>query len=309
MDSEIGKDRNCNAKGLGGNGVYSAQSKVTIFSASVTGGNGGTSTGYMGSGGGGGDGVIANGAAVVIGRGTVTGGTGAVSDSGSGGSAGDAVAILAQGSVALNGGTLTGGNGGNSSTGAGGAGRYGVVVNTGTVTINSGSVTGGNGGTGFTAGVGGEGVAGADVTLITNGVITGGMSGNMVQADSVTFSGTNNVLAIGSNAVFKGAVDSQTGILTFNQSAGSGFSANATLTANLIGAAPVVKAGTGTLTLAGAADTYSGGTTIQSGVLDLAALGAAAQARSPSARRTAPRQPWRWLPLRSRLRTALSPAR
>lgn len=172
-------------------------------------------------------------------------------------------------------------NGGNG--GSGGSGGVGVdFTASGATLANSGTITGGNGGAGGTGGVagsgysagatgnggsGGAGVVGSDLTLIDSGSIAGGKAngGTGTQADAITFTSGANTLTLQSGWSLGGDIDVVTGSVTFNQTSA------VTLTSSnlIIGSGSVIQNGTGTLHLAGS-NTYSGGTIIQAGTLEIA---------------------------------------
>ena len=137
--------------GNGGAGIIAgSDSNVKVeTNATVTGGNGGsTSNGNGGNGGAG----ISGGKVSVAQNGNVNGGNGGSSANGTGGNGGTGVT----GSSAISSsGKVTGGNGGDSTHGTGGNGGSGV--NSSNTVYNSGNVSGGNGGNGTEAG----GAAGA----------------------------------------------------------------------------------------------------------------------------------------------------
>lgn len=211
--------------------------------------------------------------------GTIAGGAGGGSYSGTGGNG--AVGTTLIGSYLKNTGTITGGAGGASqigtTSGAGGSGAtlYRSSVRspdrTFSTLYNSGTIQGGQGSGGSAGGVGTYAESG---TIINNGLIAGGTTGGAspVQADSVNAGFLNVNLAIGSNGSFQGAVDIfGSATVTFNQALQSSFSADATLSTNIIGGGRIIKVGAGILTLSSGASTFSGGSTINAGTLDLAA--------------------------------------
>ena len=280
------------------------------------GGPGGTS-GPAGGGGGGGGGFNGNGsgATSIVNASALTGGTGGAGGNGAnttggaspgggagGGGAGGFGAIVTGSGASTNTSTIAGGNGGNGGVGgssagngfnggaggSGGSGGVGVEFTvSGATFTNSGTITGGNGGTGGaggpgssgfvagatgSAGAGGAGIVGAGLTIVDSGSIAGGKAngGTGTQADAITFTGGANTLTLQSGWSISGNIDVVVGSVTFNQS-------SAVTLANVIsGSGSVTQNGAGTLDLTGA-NTYSGGTTIQSGTLE---IGSAASAGS-----------------------------
>ncbi len=270
---------NDTAGGNGGElGSYNQVNPGAIASGTGTGGTAGDSAtnatvfgGGGGGGGAGGGGVLSSGGNFTIsGATTVRGGNG-----GGGGNGGDGVGN-------------TGGNGG-----GGGGGGSGIDFTGAALVTNNGNIIGGNGGAGGSGGTGngtpskngttgavgagGAGITGANLTINNSGTISGGLAGdNTTRANAITFTGGSNFLNLnptGAQGTLTGNID-VTGTLTFNQ-------ANAATlgSSNLItGSGAIIQAGTGTLTLNGA-NTYSGGTTISTGTIQVgndAALGTGA---------------------------------
>jgi uncharacterized protein with beta-barrel porin domain len=187
--------------GGGGGGGLHAFNGAALPGGALTGGNGGaggnggngTSFGGGGGGGGGGAGgygAVITGATVNVNTSTITAGTG-----GAGGNAGLSPPLI--------GNTFFGGTGG-----AGGGGGIGILFTAGGASLsNSGSIQGGNGGAGGAAGVGtpsgsagspgagGAGIVGSGLTILNNGTIAGGLSGDGVtRADAIVFTGGTNFL-------------------------------------------------------------------------------------------------------------------
>jgi Ca2+-binding RTX toxin-like protein len=225
------------------------------------GGDGGNNTNNNQPGGGGGGGGAGGYGAIVTGSGEssnssdIAGGGG-----GAGGSGGDSSN------------SFSGGNGG-----AGGAGGIGVrFTAVGAVFTNTDMVTGGDGGSGGaggsgdstgqtgSAGSGGAGIVGSNLTVINSGSIAGGRAngGTGVQASAITFTGGANTLTLQDGWSLTGNIDIVAGSLTFDQCI-------AVTLCNLItGHGSVIQNGDGALTLAGA-NTYSGGTTVAGGILNV----------------------------------------
>ena len=196
--------------GVGGSGADGANSTSTFGGS----GGGGGAHGFVGagaptqatSGGNGGNGGSS---------------TNNASSGGGGGGAGGYGAVVTGGSGAI-GFAATGGNGGNggshrATTGAaGGSGGRGVMFTAaGSFSVDA-AVSGGAGGsrsTGATAGAFGAGGVGifatgsADLTLGSNAIVTGGLSGDGVtRANAITLSGTTNRLELQGGAAVVGNV-------------------------------------------------------------------------------------------------------
>jgi autotransporter-associated beta strand protein len=171
-----------------------------------------------GGGGGGADGelVVAgswmNSGSTFGGSGGNGGGAGDPAGGGGGGGAGGFGIEVSQAnaSTGINTGMIAGGNGGDGGGdhlahgGDGGDGGIALFIMAPAATIdNSGTIQGGKGGAGGLAvnvghaGAGGEGIVGANLTIIDSGTITGGMSGDGVtQADAIDFIGGVNSLKL-----------------------------------------------------------------------------------------------------------------
>ncbi|KEO50817.1 beta strand repeat-containing protein [Thioclava pacifica] len=239
--------------GGGGGGAFGAVSTTFPLAGPVQGGNGGRGGNSNGIGGGGGGGGGGFGVFIMGAGGTnttsITGGAG-----GNGGN-----------SSTYKGGDLPGGNGG-----AGGAGV--VFAGTGSL-ANSGTIQGGNGGTGGTGGTyhgssqpgaGGVGVAGSGLTIVNNGSISGGLSGDGVtRADAINFTGGANTLTEGATGTLTGNIGiNGGGSLLIDQTGNS-----ATLSNAITGNGSVeIRTGSNALTLNGAS-TYRGGTTLTNGTV------------------------------------------
>ena len=267
------------------------------MTSSFTGGHGGAggrnNSGAYGGGGDGGTGLVlvnltqnskTYASTAVVGSGLSS--TGGYGGKGSGGSAGGKGIYLLDtiaGDTVTNNGTITGGAGGANTSGVGGTGGAGVAFSA-TGSGFAATLTNAVGGK-IAGGTGGAGVRGASLTVIDAGTIAGGAG--TTPGDAITFTGGTNILALGGSDEtttagatngFTGAIDIQAGTLTFQQSVGnasnpsvkttSTFGINVTVGDTIIGSGAVIKAESGTLTFT-AADTYTGGTTISAGFLQL----------------------------------------
>jgi outer membrane autotransporter protein len=126
--------------GNGGAGVLANRGSV-LNSAQIVGGEGGTA----GIGGAGGDAIVANGSTVINGAGAqITGGRGGTSSGFlAAGSAGAGIRFINAGGSLLNLGTVSGGAGGASSGGAVGSGGVAIVASGGVQLTNGGAIVGG----------------------------------------------------------------------------------------------------------------------------------------------------------------------
>ncbi len=201
-------------------------------------------------------------------NGSITGGGGAGTYLAAPGGAG--VSNTGTITTLTNTGTITGGGGSwGQPSGSGGAGVSSSGA--GATVDNSGTIKGGNAGGDGSGGVGGVGVTGQTLTIVNAGTIAGGLSSSGVQADAIDFTGgANNVLASGANAVYTGAISVASGAsLSVNQTATYGENTSYTLSSAITGAGAVAfVGGANTITLTGA-NTYTGGTMIASGKLQI----------------------------------------
>ncbi|WP_407150442.1 autotransporter domain-containing protein [Bradyrhizobium sp. ORS 86] len=291
--------------GAGGAGVrMDGGGTVTLNSGvAISGGNGGDGGESQDGGAAGGDFGGAGGAGIRMDGGgtvtlnsgaTVTGGNGGdgrasvpvIFSSGSGGAGGAGVSMSGGGTVTLNSGaTVAGGNGGDGGassgpmSGSGGAGGTGVSMSGGgTVTLNSGAtVAGGHGGAAGAGppvpgatGPGGEGITGANLTVINAGSISGGLAGdNATRANAVTFTGGTNVYEMQAGASVTGNVVVSGGTGTFRLSGtGNGSFDISTLdnASTYAGFARFEKTGSSVWTLTGTS-TYAGPVTVSGGTL------------------------------------------
>ena len=131
-------------------------------------------------------------------------------------------------------------------------------------------------------GLGGAGIVGSSLTVINSGTITGGISGDgTTRADAIDFTGGNNSLTLGTTteAYTQGTLNGDLGFSgTLSIDPGTDAGTTATL-GNVIHdyadpttgdpiAGSLIKVGVGTLDLT-AANTYSGGTALDDGILEL----------------------------------------
>ena len=206
---------------------------------------------------------------------------------GGGGAGGFGLIITGSGTSSSNSATISGGVGGVGGAGDvggnGGSGGGGVYFTLAATLTNSGAIAGGSGGSGGAeladvyaqyddggtlsnpgvAGGGGAGVTGDGITVIDGGSISGGLSGDgSTRADAIMFTGGANVLTLQSGWSLTGDID-VVGSVTFNQSS------TVTLSNIITDTGAVKQNGTGTLDLAGS-NIYTGGTTIESGKLEIA---------------------------------------
>ncbi|MBP0711702.1 autotransporter domain-containing protein [Burkholderia sola] len=292
--------------GGGGAGVYSTGTSVTVSNGVTvqggSGGNGGAGTSGPASNGGGGGGgggglVMVTPAADVMNQGTLVGGNGGTGggggNPGGGGGGGDGLLTLGPGSQVTNLGTVVGGVGGISGGGASTAGASGAGVNLAsdfTVLTNVGTITGGAG----NGGAAGAGVIanGRDV-VVNGGTIAGGLyADGVTRASAIRFNGANNTLQLvtGSNIVGNLEVTAGATTTITAGSAGLSLSNQVTLgdaasrvtfdstTTDLVvsgvisGAGNVAVRGGRTIILTGD-NTYTGGTTITAGTLQIGSGG------------------------------------
>ncbi|RQU77986.1 autotransporter domain-containing protein [Burkholderia cenocepacia] len=292
--------------GGGGAGVYSTGTSVTVSNGVTvqggSGGNGGAGTSGPASNGGGGGGgggglVMVTPAADVMNQGTLVGGNGGTGggggNPGGGGGGGDGLLTLGPGSQVTNLGTVVGGVGGVSGGGASTAGASGAGVNLAsdfTVLTNVGTITGGAG----NGGAAGAGVIanGRDV-VVNGGTIAGGLyADGVTHASAIRFNGANNTLQLvtGSNIVGNLEVTAGATTTITAGSAGLSLSNQVTLgdaasrvtfdstTTDLVvsgvisGAGNVAVRGGRTIMLTGD-NSYTGGTTITAGTLQIGSGG------------------------------------
>ncbi|WP_245288127.1 autotransporter domain-containing protein [Bradyrhizobium sp. Ec3.3] len=235
-----------NSGGGGGGGAHGDVVTVDTVNAATTtggaGGHGGSSTGTASGGGGGagGYGVVVDGSVLTYSNnGTIGGGNGGngganTTGNGFGGNGGDGGygVYLTGSSILSNSGTIAGGNGGgggnatsstqNSAGGDGGNGGTAVTFASGGTLINSGTITGGTSGapgagsssslpngvkSDGEAGSAGDGVVGANLTIINSGTISAGVNlGAAVDANAITFTGGSNILELWAGSVINGNV-------------------------------------------------------------------------------------------------------
>ena len=247
--------------GGGGGGAHGAViTTSTSNSAAVSGGDGGhggnvmiSAPGGGGGGGGGGYGVVVDGSGLTYAN------TGAVRG-GSGGQGGFGIFDV-------------GGFGGNGGSGV-------VFTGDGGTLVNSGSIAGGKGGAGGygglssgLSGLGGIGIAGANLSIINSGSITGGLAGDgSTRANAIYFAGGSNVLELQAGSLITGNV-----VGANNDTLRLGGAAAATFDVSLIGSqytgfSTFVKTGTGTWTLTGTTPAFTPWT-IDQGTLAISSNG------------------------------------
>ncbi|MFM9928148.1 autotransporter outer membrane beta-barrel domain-containing protein [Variovorax sp. H27-G14] len=277
--------------GSGGGGFYlnaAAQGLTFTNLCMITGGAGGaggaggttlTPAQLNASGGGGGAGgiglTLAGSAITVNNVGRILGGAGGVGGDGGGGATG-------------NGAPGAGGDGG---TGLSSQGGGGAVNNTGTIAGGAGGASGLNttGGAAGATGAGGVGVLGSNLAVTNSGTIAGGLGGDgATLASAVEFTAGSNSFTLQTGAVLTGAIAIDTGATASVIAGSDGLTVgNALLlggtgtidtqgnnlrwTGPISGAADLIKAGAGVLTVSGA-NTNSGATSVAAGTLRAGAL-------------------------------------
>ena len=270
--------------GAGGAGGAGGRSYIGVPGPAAAGGNGAIGgTGGAGGWGGAGGGAfflkypnttITNLGTLSGGQGGAGGNGGAGGSGGAGGAGGTAPNFLTPGATgqAANGGA--GGQGGHGASGgiATYTGAGGYIVNKGLLTGGAGGVggNGGNGGAaggaGATAGPGGNGgnggvggaaiVAGNPLNLYNAGTISGGPGGQPGQGGAGSVAGANGVAGAAGPAIVLDTTGNQ--IIS---------GPNSTIGA-IVGTGNLIFSGTGTTVLTGT-NTYTGGTEIQSGILEV----------------------------------------
>ena len=238
--------------GGGATGYSSLGSEPALPSAELgavaggTGGQGGTGVHVGGGGGGGGGGY----GAIITGNGTDLG------------------------TLTVN---ITGGNGGQGGSGYrggnGGTGGTGLTIDGATFT-NDATIMGGTGGGGGTgsnmdgsAGASGAGISGSSLTITdtANGRIVGGGTG-AAQSDAIIFTSGTNVLNYGGTIIGNLAITAAGTTLQINASAAGSTVANV-----ITGGGAIIQNSPNTLALTGV-NTYTGGTTIAQGILQVSAV-------------------------------------
>jgi hypothetical protein len=288
-DSATGGNGGAVGLGSGGGGGLGGNSGAAPFVGS--GGNGGVGIGSGTNGGGaggtgafgggvGGKGGVGFGGGGGGGSGGDTGGNGGFGGFGGGGGAGGGFLGTGGGGGGKGGpgGIFGGGGGGGGATGGFGGGGGG----TGGFGAGNGAGNGGGGGGGLAAGgdifvQGGASltIAGTTSTSIATGTVTqgaaggSGAGGGQFFGDGIYLQGTLGVLTFDSN----GTTETIAAPITDDQgaAAAAGYGGVGNYTEGSTG---IVKTGAGTVVLS-AANTYTGGTTIDAGTVDLAAGGSA----------------------------------
>src|SRR5271165_6015745 len=249
-----------------------------MTNATVTGGAGGAGSivvgGNGGSGGNGGDAVTFSAGGSLSNSGTISGGAGGA------GGAGAAAVSFSSGGALTNGGTISGGNGGNGGLGNGGGSNAGgtggnggaaVTFSAGGSLSNSGTISGGAGG------AGGESVGGTNGANGTDGygVVFTGAAGTLTNLSGghinggVSMDNFANAVTLEAGSVITGILNigtSTTATLTLDGTSTQLYSTAVTGATTFNGA--LIKNGSGTWRL-DQSFTYTGGTTINAGTLQI----------------------------------------
>src|SRR5271165_2691134 len=260
-----------------------------MTNATVTGGAGGAGSivvgGNGGSGGNGGDAVTFSAGGSLSNSGTISGGAGGAGGEGVGatggaGGAGAAAVSFSSGGALTNGGTISGGNGGNGGLGNGGGSNAGgtggnggaaVTFSAGGSLSNSGTISGGAGG------AGGESVGGTNGANGTDGygVVFTGAAGTLTNLSGghinggVSMDNFANAVTLEAGSVITGILNigtSTTATLTLDGTSTQLYSTAVTGATTFNGA--LIKNGSGTWRL-DQSFTYTGGTTINAGTLQI----------------------------------------
>jgi uncharacterized protein with beta-barrel porin domain len=288
--------------GAGGGGLIAASSaSMGLANVTITGGNGGNGGGGFlgvgGSGGAGGTGLsfaTSGGFYAIDSTSSAKGGSGGNGGStggnagGAGGNGGVGISFAnaIAGNSVITSGSVAGGAGGIGGTnlsflGAGGNGGNGgdAVVQNGGALVNMGSIRGGAGGAGGanaitgasgSGGNGGDAINGMNLFIDNAGTVAAGMAGNGGSAGNAIDLVTGNVnttLVSAGTASLSGNIVIGAGSLTLQQDPG----VNATYANIITGAGSLVvnnASASTTVTLTGA-NTYTGGTTISAGTLQI----------------------------------------
>ena len=172
-----------------------------------------------------------------------------------------------------NSGTVSGGEGaGGGYPLSGGTGGIGIASSNLTLT-NSGQIVGGAGAaSNYVGGNGGDAISGAAMAITNDGTISGGAGGAGVVANysgqpgnAISFTGYTNTLTFGNttSGINGNLAISAGAIVQFVQPT------NTSLASTITGAGSINKMGAGTLVLSGTS-TYSGGSVLSNGTLELA---------------------------------------
>ncbi|MFZ5779060.1 MAG: autotransporter outer membrane beta-barrel domain-containing protein [Pseudomonadota bacterium] len=267
---ETGGDGGGGGTGVGGTGIS------IVHSGTISGGNGGAggtgghgaganvatepSTGGTGRAGGrggtGGAGISGSGLVITNG-GTINGGSGGTGGTGGNGGHGTSVSSTATGSpggkggdgadggAAVSGSNITIVNNGSISGGSGGGGGGGG--NGGNSSSAGGMANAGSGGNGGNGGSGGAGISGANVTIINNGLITGGAAGSMGSGGAGGSASSGSIVSFGPNGA-NGATGAAGAAIIFT---GGVNSLTLTPGSTIIGNVLAVSGGSDTLALGG----------------------------------------------------------
>jgi hypothetical protein len=212
--------------------------------------------------------------------------------------AGSAIGVANLGRILGGAGGLGGDGGGgatgNGAPGAGGDGGIGLSSQGGGGTVdNAGIIAGGAGGAGGlntnggatgATGAGGVGLLGSNLAVTNSGTIAGGLGGDGVtRASAVEFTAGTNSLTLQTGAVLTGAIAIDPGAIASVIAGSDGLTVgnalllggtgtidtngnNLSWTGPISGAADLIKAGAGVLTVSGA-NTNSGATSVAAGTL------------------------------------------
>ncbi len=277
-----GGDTDARAVGSAGGASTAANGNVAAAGGTAANGGGGGASSVAGGSVAGGNASLNNGGAGGVG-GTFGGGGGGgcsagmtvVASGGSGGSStgGGGGANTTAGSTGGAGGTNGGGGGGGveGGAGAGGAGGFGAGGGGGTPGGAGGTGLGGNGGSGAASGGGGGAGLGGAIFVQNGATVTigdpFGPSGNTVNGGTGVNGGVTGQ-ALGPDIFVRSG-----GTLVFNNSSNNITISTVIASDQGVGGGTgggLTKMGTKTLTLSGV-NTYSGGTTISAGILNVSA--------------------------------------
>lgn len=292
---------NFSSGGGGGGGNYIIGTNLSVSGiGALRGGNGGTggfgtsgSASNGGGGGGGGAGVVSIQPNTVIGnQGLIQGGNGGNGggggNPGGGGGGGDGLLVFGNGTNIANLGTIVGGVGGSGTGGSiGGNSGAGVnLVGSGVNLINWADIVGGAA-NGAEAGIGV--MTNGNSTIQNHGKISGGLEANgLTHGASIRFGGTGNTLKLWSTSMLVGDIQlitnaaatiaaQEAGVPVVSNAITLGTGSSVTfdttdgdlsISGVISGAGQVTATGDGTVVLSGD-NSYTGGTSISAGTLQL----------------------------------------